>query len=496
MFDALSERLTGVFDRLSGRGLLSEKDIEEALREVRVALLEADVALPVARDFVAKARERATGEAVIRSVRPADQIIKIVNDGLVETLGGDETVPLNLAATPPVVILVAGLQGSGKTTLAAKLGLRLRTAERKKVLMASLDTRRPAAMEQLAQLGVRAEVETLPIVTGQSAADIARRALSAAKLGGYDVLILDTAGRTTLDEAMMAEAAEIARISNPAETLLVADSLTGQDAVRTATAFNERLPLTGLVLTRVDGDGRGGAALSMRAVTGLPIKFLSTGEKIDALDVFDARRIAGRILGQGDVVALVEKAAAEVDQAEAERMAKKLAKGQFDLDDLAEQLRQMRRMGGMEGLMSLLPGVQKVKKQIADAGIDDRMIKRQEAIIGSMTKLERRKPDVLNASRKRRVAGGAGVEVQEINRLLKQHRQMSDVVKSMSRNGGKGFARVAGALAGMGGGDMERLRAMGGGKLPPPGGLPGLGGPTSPSPGLPGLGGGFPFKKP
>jgi signal recognition particle subunit SRP54 len=498
MFDALTERLTGVFDRLGGRGLLSERDIDEALREVRVALLEADVALPVARDFVAKARERATGEAVIRSVRPADQVVKIVNDGLVEMLGGDEPVALNLAATPPVVILVAGLQGSGKTTLAAKLGLRLGGAERKKVLMASLDTRRPAAMEQLAQLGVRAGVETLPIVAGQNAADIARRALSAARLGGYDVLILDTAGRTTLDEAMMAEAAEIARISQPAETLLVADSLTGQDAVRTAKAFHERLPLTGLVLTRIDGDGRGGAALSMRAVTGLPIKFLSTGEKIDALDVFDARRIAGRILGQGDVVALVEKAVAEVDQADAERMAKKLAKGQFDLNDLAEQLRQMRRMGGMEGLMALLPGVQKVKKQIAEANIDDRMIKRQEAIIGSMTKLERRKPDVLNASRKRRVASGAGVEVQEINRLLKQHRQMTDAVKSLAKNGGKGFARMAGALGGMGGADMARLKAMGGGALPPPGGgLPGLGGgPVNPQTGLPGLGGGFPFKKP
>ncbi len=499
MFEALSERLNGVFDRLGGRGLLSERDIDEALREVRVALLEADVALPVARDFVAKARERATGEAVIRSVRPAEQVVKIVHDGLVETLGGEVPVPLNLAATPPVVILVAGLQGSGKTTLSAKLGLRLSGAERKKVLMASLDTRRPAAMEQLAQLGVLAKVETLPIVPGQSAADIARRALSAARLGGYDVLILDTAGRTTLDEAMMAEAAKIARISNPAETLLVADSLTGQDAVRTAKAFHERLPLTGLVLTRVDGDGRGGAALSMRAVTGLPIKLLSSGEKIDALDAFDARRIAGRILGQGDVVALVEKAAAEVDQAQAERMAKKLAKGQFDLDDLAEQLKQMRRMGGMEGLMGMLPGVQKVKKQIAEAGIDDRMIKRQEAIIGSMTRLERRKPDVLNASRKRRVAAGAGVEVQEINRLLKQHRQMSDVVKSMSRNGGKGFARMAGALAGMGvgGADSERLRAMGAGRLPPGGSLPGLGGAPNTPPGtLPGLGGGFPFKKP
>jgi len=496
MFEALSERLTGVFDRLSGRGLLSEKDVDEALREVRVALLEADVALPVARDFIAKARERATGEAVVRSVRPADQVVKIIYDGLVETLGGDETLPLNLAATPPVVILIAGLQGSGKTTLAAKLGLRLSKTDRKRVLLASLDTRRPAAMEQLAQLGVRAEVETLPIVAGQSAADIARRALSAARLAGYDVLILDTAGRTTLDEAMMSEAAEIARIAQPTETLLVADSLTGQDAVRTAKAFHERLPLTGLVLTRVDGDGRGGAALSMRAVTGLPIKFLGSGEKIDALDVFDARRVAGRILGQGDVVALVEKATAEVDQAQAERMAKKLAKGQFDLNDLAEQLNQMRRMGGMEGLMSMLPGVQKVKKQIAEANIDDRMIKRQEAIIGSMTKIERRKPDLLNASRKRRVAAGAGVEVQEIKRLVKKHRQMSDVVKSMSRDGGKGFARMAGALGGMGGGDMARLRAMGGGKLGAPGGLPGLGGDASNNPGtLPGLGG-FPFKKP
>jgi signal recognition particle subunit SRP54 len=495
MFDALSERLSAVLDGLGGRGLLSEKDIDEALREVRVALLDADVALPVARDFVARARERATGEAVVRSVRPADQVVKIVYDGLVETLGGDEAAPLNLAAAPPAVILIAGLQGSGKTTTAAKLGLRLTKTERKKVLMASLDVRRPAAMEQLAQLGQLAEVETLPIITGQAAPDIARRALSAAKLGGYDVLILDTAGRTTLDEAMMSEAADIARISSPAETLLVADSLTGQDAVRTAKAFHERLPLTGLILTRVDGDGRGGAALSMRAVTGLPIKFLGAGEKIDALDTFDARRVAGRILGQGDVVALVEKAAAEVDQAEAERMAKKLAKGKFDLEDLAEQLKQMRRMGGMEGLMGLLPGVGKIKKQMAEANIDDRMIKRQEAIISSMTRTERKKPDLLNASRKRRVAAGAGVEVQEINRLLKQHRQMSDVVKSMSRDGGKGFSR---AMNAMGGPDMARLRAMGGGALPPPqpGGLPGLGGPPQGGPGLPGLGGGSPFKKP
>jgi len=508
MFDGLTERLSTVFDRLGGRGVLSEKDVDEALREVRVALLEADVALSVARDFIAKAKERATGEEIVRSVRPADQVVKIVYDGLVETLGGDEPTPLNLAVAPPAVILMAGLQGSGKTTTAAKLALRLSKTERKKVLMASLDTRRPAAMEQLAMLGVQAEVDTLPIMVGQNAPDIARRALSAARLGGYDVLILDTAGRTTLDEAMMSEAAEIARIATPIETLLVADSLTGQDAVRTAKAFHERLPLTGLILTRADGDGRGGAALSMRAVTGLPIKFLGAGEKIDALDVFDARRVAGRILGQGDVVALVEKAAADLDQVKAERMAKRLAKGQFDLNDLAEQLGQMQKMGGMQGLLGLLPGVQKIKKQISEANIDDRQIGRQVAIISSMTKAERKKPDLLNASRKRRVAAGSGVEVSEINRLLKQHRQMADVFKSMSRDGGKSFARMAqsmgGGMPGMGGGaDMARLKALGGGRLPQDPGqagqLPGLGGASVNPPGLPGqlpgLGGFNPFKK-
>jgi signal recognition particle subunit SRP54 len=501
MFDGLTERLSGVFDRLSGRGVLSEKDIDEALREVRVALLEADVALPVVREFIAKAKERSAGQDVIRSVRPADQVVKITYDGLVEMLGGEgEAEGLNLSLNPPTVIMMAGLQGSGKTTTAAKLGLRL-SKERKKVLLASLDTRRPAAMEQLATLAQQAGVESLPIVAGQSAADIARRAMSSARLQGYDVLILDTAGRTTIDEAMMAEAAEIARIGNPSETLLVADSLTGQDAVRTATAFHERLPLTGLVLTRADGDGRGGAALSMRAVTGLPIKFLGVSEKIDGLDVFDARRVAGRILGQGDVVALVEKAASDLDQAKAEAMAKRLAKGQFDLDMMADQLAQMKRMGGMEGLMGFLPGVQKIKKQMADANISDKMVDRQAAIISSMTKQERKKPDILQASRKRRIAAGAGVEVSEINRLLKQHRQMADAFKMMSRDGGKGFARMAGMM-GAGGGDMARLKAMGGGKLPPPdlsklGQLPGLGGGAEP-PKLPGLGalpGLNPFKK-
>jgi signal recognition particle subunit SRP54 len=501
MFDGLTERLTGVFDRLSGRGVLSEKDVDEALREVRVALLEADVALPVVREFIAKAKEAAAGEAVIRSIRPADQVVKIVYDGLIEMLGGEEPEPLRLALNPPTVILVAGLQGSGKTTMTGKLALRLTKAERKKVLVASLDTRRPAAMEQLAILAKLAGVESLPIVIGQATPDIARRALSAARLGGYDVLLLDTAGRTTLDEAMMAEAAEIARIAAPTETLLVADSLTGQDAVRTAKAFHDRLPLTGLALTRADGDARGGAALSMRAVTGLPIKFLGAGERIDALDVFDARRVAGRILGQGDVVALVEKASADLDQAKAEQMAKKLAKGKFDLDDLSDQLAQMEKMGGMEGLMGLLPGVQKVKKQIAEANISDRMIKRQRAIIGSMTKVERKKPDILQASRKRRIAAGAGVDVAEVNRLLKQHRQMQDAFKFMAKDGGRNLARMAGMF---GGGGMDRLKAMGGGKppsadaaqgLPPgltggaPSNLPGLGG-ASPRPSvLPGLGG-------
>ncbi len=507
MFEGLTERLSGVFDRLSGRGVLGEKDIDEALREVRVALLEADVALPVVKDFIAKAKEAATGEAVIRSIRPADQVVKIVYDGLVDMLGGEEPEGLKLALNPPSIIMMAGLQGSGKTTTAAKLALRLSKLDRKKVLMASLDTRRPAAMEQLATLGKQIEVETLPIVAGQSAVDIARRALQAAKLSGFDVLILDTAGRTTLDEQMMAEAAQIAQIATPTETLLVADSLTGQDAVRTAKAFHERLPLTGLVLTRADGDGRGGAALSMRAVTGLPIKFLGAGEKVEALDVFDARRVAGRILGQGDVVALVEKAAQDLDQAKAEAMAKKLAKGQFDLEMMSDQLAQMERMGGMEGLMGMLPGVQKMKKQIADSGIDDKAIRRQRAIIGSMTKAERKKPDILAASRKRRIAAGAGVDVAEVNRLLKQHRQMADAMKMMTRNGGAGFARMAQML---GGGGMDRLKNLGGGKMaapdpkdleqlqqklqglgggaPAPGGLPGLGGPSLP----PGFN---PFKK-
>jgi signal recognition particle subunit SRP54 len=493
MFEGLSDRLSGVFDRLSGRGVLTEKDIDAAMREVRVALLEADVALPVVREFIEKARQEALGEAVIRSVKPADQVIKIVHDGLVDMLGGADTQPLRLALNPPTVLMVAGLQGSGKTTLSAKIALRLSRTERKRVLMASLDVRRPAAMEQLAILGKEAGVDTLPILPGQAPADIARRAISAAKLGGFDVLILDTAGRTTLDEAMMSEAAEIARIASPTETLLVADSLTGQDAVRTAKAFHERLPLTGLVLTRADGDARGGAALSMRAVTGLPIKFLGTGEKIDALELFDAQRVAGRILGRGDVVALVERAAAELDEAKARTMAEKLAKGRFDLEDMADQLMQMERMGGMEGLVGMLPGVQKMKKQIAESGMNDSTFRRQRAIIGSMTRQERKKPDILQASRKRRIAAGAGVDVAEVNRLLKQHRQMQDAFKSMAKGGGRGFARLGAMMGGAGG--LDRLKSLGG-AAPPPGSNP----PQQMPGALPGLGGlppGFnPFKKP
>ena len=524
MFESLGDRLTTVFDRMTGRGVLSPADIDEALREVRLALLDADVALPAVKDFIAKARDLATGEDVLRAVKPSEQVVKIVHDGLVEMLGGAQPVGLNLNAAPPVVVMMAGLQGSGKTTTSGKLAARLRNYDRKRVLMASLDTRRPAAMEQLATLGKQVEVEVLPIMVGQSAPDITRRALNAARLGGFDVLILDTAGRTTLDEQMMGEAAEIARIASPQEILLVADALTGQDAVRTAKAFHDRLPLTGMVLTRTDGDSRGGAALSMRHVTGLPIKYLGAGEKLDALEVFDAHRVAGRILGSGDIVALVEKAAADFDQAKTEKMARRLAKGQFDLDDLADQLRQMKKMGGMQGILGMLPGVAKVKKQIAEAGIDDKVFDRQVAIITSMTKLERRKPDILNASRKRRIARGAGVEVMDLNRLLKQHRQMADAFKMMSRGGGKNMAAMAQALGmggpagggsgmprgftppggmmgamkgsplggGPGGGmNMDMLKALGGGKLPE-----GLGEETEMPAGLAdmmkGLGGGMP----
>ena len=494
MFDALTDKLGKVFDGLTGRGALSEKDVNEALREIRVALLEADVALPVVKKFIDDVRPKAIGENVIKSIKPGQLVVKIVHDQLVETLGGDEEPPPLKIDSPPALIMMAGLQGSGKTTTTGKLAKRLREVERKKVLVASLDVRRPAAMEQLRVLAQQAGVDALPIVEGQLPPDIARRAIQAAKFGGYDVVMLDTAGRTTLDDQMMNEAAQIAEIAKPQETLLVADALTGQDAVETARRFNERLPLTGLVLTRMDGDGRGGAALSMRAVTGLPIRFIGMGEKLDGLDVFDARRIAGRILGQGDIVSLVEKAKAEMDVAEAERVAKKMQKGLFDLEDLAGQLRQMQRMGGLGGMMDLLPGVKNAKAQMAASGVDDRMLKRQEAIIMSMTPQERKKPDILAASRKRRIAAGAGVDVAEVNKVLKMHRNMADMMKKLGKGGMKG---LAGMLGGMGGGSpgqgpqvnqqqLNALKNLGGG-MGGPGApkLPGLGGG-----GLPGLGGG------
>ena len=479
MFENLTNRLTSVFDGLTGRGAITEADVDAALREVRLALIEADVSLPVIKDFLAKVRSRAIGADVLRSVTPGQQIVKIVHDELVETLG-TESSGLSLDITPPAVIMMVGLQGSGKTTSTAKIALRLTNRDRKKVMMASLDTRRPAAQEQLKILGEQIGVATLPIIAGQPPADIARRALQAAKLSGFDVLMLDTAGRLHVDEALMAEIAEIRNISAPIETLLVADSLAGQDSINVAKQFNERIGLSGIVLTRIDGDGRGGAALSMRAITGAPIKLLGTGEKIDALEDFHPRRIAGRILGQGDVVSLVEKAAETVDQEKAEALARKMQKGQFDLDDLAEQLRQMRRMGGMQGIMSLLPGIGRMKDQMANAGLDDRMLKRQEAIILSMTREERRNPDVLNGSRRKRIAKGSGVEVSEVNKLLKMHRQMADVMKKMGKGKGLMNALFGGSMPRMpGGGTLPGLggQAMGGQALPPgltlPPGFPG-----------------------
>jgi signal recognition particle subunit SRP54 len=485
MFEALTDRLGGVFDKLTGRGALSEADVEAALREVRVALLEADVALPVVKDFIAKVKTDAVGDAVIKAVKPGQQVVKIVHDALVETLGGDKPPePLRIEGEPPNIIMMAGLQGSGKTTTSAKIAARLKKTDKRRVLMASLDTRRPAAMEQLATLGRSIQVDVLPIQPGQSAPDIAKRAIQAARVGGHDVLILDTAGRTTLDEEMMDEAANIAAIAKPGEILLVADSLTGQDAVETAKRFHERLPLTGLVLTRADGDGRGGAALSMRGVTGLPIKFLGVSERTDGLEVFDARRVAGRILGQGDIVGLVERAVETVDREAAEKAAKKLAKGQFDLEDLEKQLGQVLQIGGLKGIMGMLPGVQKLKGQIADSALDDKQVNRQIAIIRSMTPAERRKPDILNGRRRARIARGAGVEVSDVNKLIKMHRTMADVAKSM----GKGkMPGGLGALAGMGGGGMpnpEALKQLGAGRPLP--GLPGLTG-QNPLPGLPGL---------
>ncbi|HRJ69154.1 MAG TPA: signal recognition particle protein [Beijerinckiaceae bacterium] len=503
MFEGLSGRLSGILDKLRGRGALSEADVGEAMREVRRALLEADVALDVVRSFTDRVRNRAVGAEVIKSVTPGQMVVKIVHDTLVETLGADAQ-PIDLNSVPPVPVLMVGLQGSGKTTTTAKIALRLTDKAKRRVLMASLDTRRPAAMEQLAVLGKQIGVETLPIVAGQTAVQIARRALDAARLGGFDVVMLDTAGRTTVDEALMAEVAEVKAATNPHEVLLVVDALTGQDAVNTAKAFESRVGVTGIVLTRVDGDGRGGAALSMRAVTGKPIKLIGVGEKMDALEDFHPARIANRILGMGDIVSLVEKAAETIDKDQALRIADKMRKGKFDLDDMRAQLQQMEKLGGMGGLMGMLPGVAKIKDQIAQANLDETMFKRQVAIINSMTPWERRNPDLLKHSRKKRIAAGSGTDAAEINKLLKMHRGMADMMKSMAAGPKRGAMAGLANMFGLGGGmpqptpeQLAALEKQMGGKLPdmpaeltkgipaiPPGTLPGLG-----KPGLPGLGG-------
>ncbi len=501
MFENLSERLSGVFDRLTKQGALSEDDVKTALREVRVALLEADVSLPVARDFVKRVQEKATGQKVTRSVTPGQQVVKIVHDELVSVLSGDGAEAGQLKVdNPPAPILMVGLQGGGKTTTTAKLAKRLKEKQGKKVLMASLDVYRPAAQEQLAILGRQIGVDTLPIVEGQSAVDIARRAKQQATMGGYDVYLLDTAGRLHIDEVLMDEVQAVRDVANPRETLLVVDGLTGQVAVEVAEEFDDKVGISGVVLTRMDGDGRGGAALSMRAVTGKPIKFVGIGEKLDDLDEFEPERIAGRILGMGDIVALVQKAQETIETEQAERMMKRFQKGRFNMNDMKMQLEQMLKMGGMEGIMSMMPGMKKMSKQVQEAGFDDTVLRHQIALINSMTKKERANPQILQASRKKRIARGAGLEVSELNKLLKMHRQMADMMKKMGKMGKRGMLKGAlGQMFGKGGGmpsgmdpagmDPKALEAAAK-KMGVPGtGLPGLGGGGMPlPPGLSGLG--------
>lgn len=492
MFENLSDRLSGVFDRLTKQGALSEDDVKTALREVRVALLEADVSLPVARDFIKKVETEATGQAITKSVTPGQQVIKIVHDALVAMLTGEGDPGALKIDSPPAPILMVGLQGSGKTTTTAKLAKRLKERDGKKVLMASLDTNRPAAMEQLAILGNQVGVDTLPIVPGETPVQIAKRAKTQASLGGYDVYMLDTAGRLHIDQELIQQAADVRDVANPRETLLVVDGLTGQDAVNVAQEFDDKIGVSGVVLTRMDGDGRGGAALSMRAITGKPIRFVGLGEKMDAIETFEPDRIAGRILGLGDIVALVEKAQATIEAEQAEKMMKRFQKGRFNMNDLKMQLEQMLNMGGMEGVMGMMPGMGKMKGQMETAGIDDTMLKRQIALINSMTKRERAQPDLMQASRKKRVAKGAGLEVSELNRLLKQQRQMADMMKKLGKGKGGMLRQAMKGMFGKGG--------LPGGGLP--GGMPDINDPKAMEAaakalqnqapgGLPGLGGGM-----
>ena len=479
MFDALSDRLGNVFDRLKGKGSLSESDVNAAMREVRIALLEADVAVEVVKSFIDGVKERAVGQEVTKSVTPGQQVIKIVNDNLIEMLG-KEPAWIELNAVPPVPILMIGLQGSGKTTTAAKIASRLTRRDKKKVMMASLDVTRPAAREQLRVLGEQIDVSTLPMAEGETAVSIAKRAMAASRLQGYDVVILDTAGRVTVDQGLMDEIKQISEITNPAEKILVADALTGQDAVTTAKNFHQNVGVTGIVLTRMDGDSRGGAALSMRSVTGVPIKAVGTGEKLENLEDFHPERVAGRILGMGDVVSLVEKAAETIEVEEAEKIALKMQKGQFDFNDMLTQLQQVSKMGGLGGVLAMLPGVGKLQKQMASAGVDDKSIARQVAIIQSMTAQERKSPKLLNASRKRRVASGSGTTAQEINRLLKQQMEMARMMKKVGKMGGlKGLGGL------FGGGDQMQPDLGQGSNLKIPEGL--INQPGQNFPGLPGL---------
>ncbi len=447
MFEALSDKLTGVFDGLRRRGSLSETDVNEALREVRLALLDSDVALPVVRDFINKVRERAVGVEVLDSVSPGQQVVKIVNDVMIEALGGEGAIPINLNAAAPVPILMVGLQGSGKTTTSGKIALRLRVRDRKRVLLASLDTQRPAAQLQLQQLAEQAQVPSLPIIPGQTPVQIAQRAMDTGRREGFDVVILDTAGRLSIDQALMDEVKQVREVTNPAETLLVVDAMTGQDAVNTAKAFNDALGVTGIVMTRMDGDARGGAALSMKAITGAPIKLVGVGEKQDALEDFHPERVAGRILGMGDIVGLVEKATETIDQEEAERLAARMMRGKFDLEDYASQLKQISKMGSISNILGMLPGAGKLKAQLEGANIDQKVFGRQAAIISSMTKKERRQPDIIKASRKKRIASGSGTTVQDVNKLLKQFDDMTTMMKKMSKMGQKGLMRSGGLSA-------------------------------------------------
>ena len=478
MFQSLSDKLGNVFDKLRGRGSLTEEDVTLALREIRVALLEADVALPVVREFIENVKADAVGQDVIKSVSPAQQVVKIVNDAIIKLLGS-ENVELSFTGVPPIAYLMVGLQGSGKTTSTAKIAKFLSEKNRKKILMASLDTQRPAAQDQLAYLGTQTGIATLPIIKGQTPVEIAKRAMETGRLEGYDIVILDTAGRLSIDDVLMDEVVAIRDLTKPVETLLVVDAMTGQDAVNTARIFNEKVDVTGIVLTRIDGDARGGAAMSMRAVTGKPIKLLGTGEKWDAIEPFHPDRIASRILGMGDVVSLVERAVETINQDDAAQMAAQFEKGKFDFNDMLAQFNQLKRMGGMGSIMKMLPGLGKMADQIDGAGLDNKIMKRQEAIILSMTKAERAKPALLNASRRKRIAAGSGVTVQDVNKLVKQHEQMEAMMKKMRK---MGIGGMMSAMKGfMGKDDQDKLD-----ELRAEQGLPSL--PMKGMPGMPGMG--------